>query len=304
MFYRIVIFILLRGFYDQNLNKSYTSYFIDSKFITFVSGDVKIYEKIQKREFIHIHKYNNKNRCSYHASTYVVKTGDTLFYIAWISGNDYMHLARMNNIKNIHLLKVGQVLKINSTNRMYLNSGKFLKIIVNSVNNCSFLFKRMFFSVKKKFLFIYSHKNIMSNIDSFYNKNFYQKIPVINVYNSWHWPTIGKIINTFSESEGGNKGIDISGSFGQPILAATNGKVVYIGNVLKGYGNLIIIEHDDNYLSAYAHNDMILVVEQQKVKIGDKIATMGNSGTNEIKLHFEIRHKGKSVNPLYYLSKN
>ncbi|WP_420021771.1 peptidoglycan DD-metalloendopeptidase family protein [Candidatus Blochmanniella pennsylvanica] len=118
---------------------------------------------------------------------------------------------------------------------------------------------------------------------------------------NWYWPTNGIIINTFSDSERGNKGIDISGALGQPILATANGKVVYIGNTLKGYGNLIIIKHDNNYLSAYAHNDMILVNEQQTVKMGDKIATMGNSGTNEVKLHFEIRYKGKSVDPLFYL---
>jgi len=118
---------------------------------------------------------------------------------------------------------------------------------------------------------------------------------------SWRWPTDGKIIDNFSASEGGNKGIDIAGTRGQPIVATASGRVVYAGNALRGYGNLIIIKHNDDYLSAYAHNDTMLVREQQEVKAGQKIATMGSTGTSSVRLHFEIRYKGKSVNPLRYL---
>lgn len=118
---------------------------------------------------------------------------------------------------------------------------------------------------------------------------------------SWRWPTDGKIIDSFSASEGGNKGIDIAGSRGQSIVATASGRVVYAGNALRGYGNLIIIKHNDDYLSAYAHNDTMLVREQQEVQAGQKIATMGSTGTSSVRLHFEIRYKGKSVNPLRYL---
>lgn len=118
---------------------------------------------------------------------------------------------------------------------------------------------------------------------------------------SWRWPTDGKIIDNFSAAEGGNKGIDIAGSRGQPVVATASGRVVYAGNALRGYGNLIIIKHNDDYLSAYAHNDSMLVREQQEVKAGQKIATMGSTGTSSVRLHFEIRYKGKSVNPLRYL---
>ncbi|HFL9322841.1 TPA: peptidoglycan DD-metalloendopeptidase family protein [Escherichia coli] len=85
------------------------------------------------------------------------------------------------------------------------------------------------------------------------------------------------------------------------IIATADGRVVYAGNALRGYGNLIIIKHNDDYLSAYAHNDTMLVREQQEVKAGQKIATMGSTGTSSTRLHFEIRYKGKSVNPLRYL---
>ena len=118
---------------------------------------------------------------------------------------------------------------------------------------------------------------------------------------AWQWPTSGNIIQGFSDTDGGNKGIDISGSRGQAVKAAASGRVVYAGNALRGYGNLIIIKHNDDFLSAYAHNDKILVTDQQEVKAGQEIAKMGSSGTNNVKLHFEIRYKGKSVDPVRYL---
>ncbi|MDO4626732.1 MAG: murein hydrolase activator NlpD [Pasteurellaceae bacterium] len=124
--------------------------------------------------------------------------------------------------------------------------------------------------------------------------------PVRSNFN-WAWPTQGRVIQGFSEADGGNKGIDISGSKGQPVYAAAAGRVVYAGNALRGYGNLIIIKHDDDFLSAYAHNDSISVSDQQEVKAGQQIAKMGSTGTNTTKLHFEIRYKGKSVDPTRYL---
>ena len=117
----------------------------------------------------------------------------------------------------------------------------------------------------------------------------------------WVSPTAGRIVQGFSNSEGGNKGIDIAGQKGQDVRSAADGKVVYAGNALEGYGNLIIIKHSDDFLSAYAHNDRILVDEQDNVKAGQKIATMGSTGTSSNKLHFEIRYKGKSIDPTRYL---
>ena len=99
------------------------------------------------------------------------------------------------------------------------------------------------------------------------------------------------------------EGIDISGQRGQPVVAAADGKVVYAGGALRGYGNLIIIKHDEDYLSAYAHNDSLRVVEQQEVKAGQKIADMGNTDAPDVRLHFEIRFRGKSVNPIQFLPK-
>lgn len=115
----------------------------------------------------------------------------------------------------------------------------------------------------------------------------------------WAWPATGKLLRGFSDS---NKGADIGGRMGQPILAAGNGKVVYSGSGLRGYGKLIIIKHNKTFLSAYAHNSQLLVKEGQSVKKGQKIAEMGNTDADQVKLHFEIRRFGKPVDPMQYLN--
>ncbi|PXX49437.1 peptidoglycan DD-metalloendopeptidase family protein [Aquitalea magnusonii] len=115
---------------------------------------------------------------------------------------------------------------------------------------------------------------------------------------AWIWPTEGKVIRAYSDS---NKGLDISGRTGQAVIAAGDGKVVYSGNGLRGYGKLIIIKHNKTFLSAYAHNSQLLVKEGQSVKKGQKIAEMGNTDADQVKLHFEIRRFGKPVDPMQYL---
>ena len=117
----------------------------------------------------------------------------------------------------------------------------------------------------------------------------------------WSWPAAGKVIAGFNEASGAGKGLDIGGKSGQPVFAAAPGKVVYSGSGLRGYGKLVIIKHSKIYLSAYAHNNQILVKEGQNVTKGQKIAEMGNSDADQIKLHFEIRRFGKPVDPMKYL---
>ena len=115
----------------------------------------------------------------------------------------------------------------------------------------------------------------------------------------WIWPAAGNVIATFDEVK--NKGVGISGKLGDPILAAGDGRVVYAGAGLRGYGNLVILKHNNTYLTAYAHNQTLLVKEDQTVRKGQKIAEMGNSDSDRIKLHFEIRRQGKPVDPLRFL---
>src|SRR5215813_966515 len=116
----------------------------------------------------------------------------------------------------------------------------------------------------------------------------------------WMWPTNGKIVTAFSESAN-LKGIDIAGKAGQPVVASAAGKVVYVGSGLRGYGKLVIVKHNNTFLSAYAHNREILVKEGQQVARGQKIAEMGDSDSDQVKLHFEIRRLGKPVDPVKFL---
>jgi lipoprotein NlpD len=128
--------------------------------------------------------------------------------------------------------------------------------------------------------------------------------PIISTPRSaagWGWPSRGAVIGRFSSNGSLNKGIDIAGELGEPVLAASDGSVVYAGSGLRGYGELVIIKHSDTYVSAYGHNRRLLVREGQQVKVGQSIAEMGSTGTDRVKLHFEIRRQGKPVDPLQYL---
>lgn len=117
----------------------------------------------------------------------------------------------------------------------------------------------------------------------------------------WMWPTGGKVVSSFNEN--GSKGIDIGGKAGDPVFAAAGGKVLYAGNAIKGYGNMVIIGHPGGLNSVYAHNRKILVAEKQPITKGQKIAEMGNSDADAVKLHFEIRRQGRPVDPAGYLPK-
>ncbi len=116
---------------------------------------------------------------------------------------------------------------------------------------------------------------------------------------AWIWPTAGAVLAGFDEVK--NKGLDIGGAPGSPVVAAADGRVVYVGAGLRGYGNLIILKHNNTYLTAYAHNQTLLVKEDQTVRKGQKIAEMGSSDTDRVKLHFEVRRQGKPVDPSKYL---
>ncbi|XTZ40458.1 murein hydrolase activator NlpD [Salmonella enterica] len=268
-------------------------------------------------------QYGNIPKGSYTGgSTYTVKRGDTLFYIAWITGNDFRDLAQRNNIAAPYGLNVGQTLQVGNASGTPITGGNAITqadasaqgIVSKTAQNSTVV-------VASKPTITYSEDSGEQSA----NKMLPNNKPATTVtapvtapsvssteptasstststpISTWRWPTEGKVIDSFSATEGGNKGIDISGSKGQAIAATADGRVVYAGNALRGYGNLIIIKHNDDYLSAYAHNDTMLVREQQEVKAGQKIATMGSTGTSSTRLHFEIRYKGKSVNPLRYL---
>ena len=269
-------------------------------------------------------KYGNIPKGSYTGgSTYTVKRGDTLFYIAWITGNDFRDLAQRNNVQAPYGLEVGQTLQVGNATGTPLTPGNSVSAAdVTAQNNSVKPAQNTSAVVASQPTITYSedsgeqsaNKMLPNNKPSATVVTAPVTAPVVSSsvttassqtasapISTWRWPTDGKVIENFSSSEGGNKGIDIAGSKGQAIIATADGRVVYAGNALRGYGNLIIIKHNDDYLSAYAHNDTMLVREQQEIKAGQKIATMGSTGTSSTRLHFEIRYKGKSVNPLQYL---
>jgi lipoprotein NlpD len=225
----------------------------------------------------------------YSAKTYRVKAGDTLYSIAWYSGNDYRDLARINKISSPYQIHPGQILMLiklatSKPPMLKKSTGHTSEAIINQSVDPS-----------KKQAYGESEQNV--NIDPIGSTT--GQFP--DRVKSWHWPTNETVSRGFSAKEQGNKGLDFSGKLGLPILAAADGKVVYTGDALRGFGKLVIIKHSDAYLTAYAHNDNIIVKEKQWLKAGQQIATMGRSGTDKVKLHFEVRYKGKSVNPLRYL---
>lgn len=269
--------------------------------------------------------YGEIERGSYRGSYYEVQKGDTLYYIAYVTDRDVKEIINANNLKQPYTIFPGQ--KLNLWKQKYVppTYGKKSQVPIVPIVPVAPPPTPVTASSSKS-----AEKNqktapqIKSGTDSQNNKSVEQQKakeysqtvkknkpsvektvikPKAQQAVSWHWPARGRVISGFSSSELGNKGIDIAGKRGQSIHASGDGKVVYAGNALRGYGNLIIIKHNDDYLSAYAHNDRIFVSERQSVKKGQKIASMGSSGTNSVRLHFEIRYKGKSVNPLRYLPK-
>jgi len=204
---------------------------------------------------------------SYSGSVYTVKRGDTLYRISRMTGSSVGELARLNGISAPYTLEIGQKLRVKSG-----SSAAKKTAVANTPRSRS------------------SGSASVAKVAA----------PPIGA-KCWRWPTSGRVIEPFSSSDGGNKGIDIAGSRGQPIYASAAGTVVYVGNQLRGYGNLVMIKHSDDYITAYAHNDTTLVNNGQKVSAGQKIATMGSSGSDSVNLHFQIRYRATALDPQRYL---
>jgi len=235
---------------------------------------------------------NKRVKNSLRKSEYIVKKGETLYSISWRAGVDVRTISSLNSISPPYKIYPGQkiFLTANKTKTSKNDpSGENLTKLQQTV------VKKPIATTKKQEYggIVRVEKTSKKPINTV--KSFSQKI------NRWLWPTNGKLIAKFSTKKQGNKGIDIAGSRNDSVKAAADGKVVYAGDVLRGYGQLIIVKHNDDYLSAYAHNDRILVKEQQAVKAGQVIAKMGDTDAERVMLHFEVRFRGKSVNPLKYL---
>jgi lipoprotein NlpD len=216
-----------------------------------------------------------------------VLPGDTLYSIAWESGRDYREVANWNDISPPYLIKPGQKLRLFPP-RQIRGDRRTEQISQSQISPQS---NNM--PSRESGKDAYTVERLEPPTKPQLRSGSAAKL-------SWSWPTEGKLLETFALN-GPNKGIDISGMRGQPILAANVGKVVYQGGGLRGYGQLIIMQHDADFLSAYAHCDKIYVKEGDVIQKGQKIADMGSSGADKIMLHFEIRYRGTPVDPQDYL---
>lgn len=258
---------------------------------------------------------NNSN------GVYTVKPGDTLFSIAWIHSVDHERLSHINKISNNRIYP-GQKLRLaDDIQAVIFDEESLVAAVYSEVLNKPVLqaptkpkSNWRSKSVKRKTaspvrVAKASNQNIKISKavqTKRYSKPRSRHSRSNNVKRSfnnlnWIWPTEGPVIEKFSASSNSNRGLDIAGKRGQPVRATAPGKVVYKGNGLRGYGNLVIIKHNDDYLSAYAHNNKVHVAENEFVKAGQRIADIGSSGAQRDKLHFEIRYKGKPVDPMNYL---
>lgn len=242
---------------------------------------------------------------------YIVQKGDTLYSIAFLNGVDYRDVADWNKLDNPAAIKIGQQLQLHIP-----VSGSAPKDVPRPVMASQVPEQGATKSYPRVGKLAYTD-NALAQAEHLQNESAATvatpvaavpgKPPVASVRAvddeeplEWGMPTSGKLVAGFSESDN-RKGVDIVGQRGQAVVASASGKVVYSGSGLRGYGKLIIIKHNKTYLSAYAHNDQILVKEGQSVSKGQKIAEMGNTDATQVELHFEIRKFGKPVDPAQYL---
>lgn len=231
---------------------------------------------------------------------YSVKSGDTLIRIGMDNGQSWRDIARWNNIENPNLIETGQVLRVVPPEE----SGVVVRP-VSSTNIVTSPAPASFASAPTPSQSVAAVRPPVSATSAPISPTPSSNLATPDAAEeavSFQWPTRGNVLASFDEVK--NKGVDIAGKAGDPVLAAADGRVVYAGSGLRGYGNLVIIKHNNTYLTAYAHNQSLLVKEDQVIKRGQKIAEMGNSDADQVKLHFEIRRQGKPVDPTKYLPAN
>ena len=216
---------------------------------------------------------------------YTVKPGETLIRIALDNGQNWRDVARWNNLDNPNVIEVGQVLRV-------VPPGQPADVVVRPITPPAPAVASA--SAPASAPRPAASAPTLPPVNT-------QPVAPADESIAWMWPTNAgdPVIAGFDEER--NKGIDIGGKPGDPVFAAADGRVVYAGAGLRGYGNLIILKHNNTYLTAYAHNQALLVKEDQTVRKGQKIAEMGASDADRVKLHFEIRRQGKPVDPTRFL---
>ncbi len=208
---------------------------------------------------------------------YTVKAGDTLIRIGLDQGQNWRDIARWNSLERPYTIEIGQVLRVAPPSGAVASSTVVGKPLPPAGSATP------------------APAPASSSASSAPSKEPSTEADDI----AFAWPVNGQVIAGFDEVK--NKGVDLAGSAGDAVLAAADGRVVYAGSGLRGYGNLIILKHNNTYLTAYAHNQTLLVKEDQNVRKGQKIAEMGNTDADRVKLHFEVRRQGKPVDPQKFL---
>lgn len=230
------------------------------------------------------------------SGTHHVREGETLYSIAWRYGWDYRELGAANNIPPPYTIYPGQRISLALKKPATSVVSKPAPVTSASSSGSGSTASKPVSKPSSKPAPV--SKPAPSKPAASSNGGARTVGPV-----TWRWPAGGQVVESFSASSSGRKGIAISGRSKSPVIAAADGRVVYRGSGLTGYGNLLILKHNERWLSAYAHNDAMLVKEGDVVKAGQKIATMGATGTYRTQLHFEIRRDGKPVDPMQYLPK-
>jgi lipoprotein NlpD len=240
---------------------------------------------------------------------YVVQKGDTLYSIAFNYGFDYHELAELNHIEDPALISIGQeihLFPVRSSSASIVEVKPIETLLKEQPKVVKYAYSEAAMAQIEKIQELKLSPIMPSKVESKPDTKPDTRAAVDERDEAdesglkWTIPAQGKLVGEFSETAN-RKGIDIAGTLGQPVYASEAGKVVYSGSGLRGYGKLIIIKHNKTYLSAYAHNDKILVKEGESVTRGQKIAAMGKTDTDQIKLHFEVRRFGKPVDPAKYL---
>lgn len=229
---------------------------------------------------------------------YLVQQGDNLYRIALEHGVAYKELAVWNNLSDVNDIKAGQVLRITGPEENYAENKKLVEPAKPAAKIKTVPLTASSNNVKESADVQASQNDNMKAISSNAAVSSSAELDGDALLNMAS-PTAGKIVTSFAKN---GKGIDIGGKLGQPIVAAANGSVVYVGSGLRGYGKMIILKHNKTYLTAYAHNNTLLVKEGDIVKRGQKIAEMGKTDADSVKLHFEVRRFGKPVDPTKYLT--
>lgn len=237
----------------------------------------------------------SRNTPAQQGNVYTVKRGDTLHSIAFAAGTDWVTVARLNRIAAPYTIYPGQRLRLSASGAPVTLGMEPDRPAASAPGVAS--------ATRSAPAATPAPVRPVPTVAAPASRPSAPPPPPVasGKPGAWQWPSAGRVLQGYANGAQPHKGIDISGNSGDPVVAARSGTVVYAGSGVRGYGNLLIVKHDAHWLSAYAHNSRLLVAEGDTVRAGQRIAEMGDSGTDRTKLHFEVRRQGNPVDPMQVL---